>query len=196
MIAGLTKNKSVNEKGLIDYVCKVVQEKNLYRREFEVLKNESSDRFHVNNNIKNLIKKNSQEQTFLVQKEPGRAGMIEAYDETRTEQHLAQSKDSNDHMIVNFSIMLLEMALRHHIIRSIGESGTSESLANMLIPKLIKYISGKHVSLALCSLRVLVHLSQLTGKSALKVLLDRRQMILDGVFELISNVSMICLVSL
>ena len=122
----------MTEKGPIDYVCNVIKEKNLYRREFKALKKRSNDRFHIDNDIKSLVKKNRNEATFLVQKDPGRSGMIEAFDEKRTEQLLSVTKESNDHMIVQFSIMLLEMALKHHVIHGLSEGVAVQALGDLL----------------------------------------------------------------
>jgi U3 small nucleolar RNA-associated protein 20 len=187
IIVGFTKNTTVTEQGLITYVQKVINDKNLYHREFETIKNKKNDKFSVESNKSQIVKNHRSEEHFMVQKNPGRAGKIEDYDEKRTEQTLSISKESNDHMIVHFSVMLLEMALKHHVIRGLNDGVAVDVLGKTLIPKLVKYISGKHVSLALCSLRVLIHLSQQNTKNTLPILQEKKQTMLDGVFDLISN---------
>jgi len=168
VLAGLAKNPTVNQSAVVQFATQKVNEKGLYQRKFEQTNRDAYNRYQVS---KAFLE--NPEQYYLVQPEPGRLGAIESNLDSRLHQ---LGTTSNEHYIVQFVIALVDNCLKMHQIKDI-------TLLDTLVPKLIKYVSGKHLKLALAALRVLVSLQKHKDSAANK----KRQDILDSILELMLN---------
>ncbi|KAL0489900.1 hypothetical protein AKO1_006008 [Acrasis kona] len=187
---GLSNNASVTLSCCFEYLVDLSNDKNLYHKTFAAL-SVNLDRFSTDYKHKKVDKQKQKDDNYLVQKDPGRSGHVESNDHLRTSSQLLESRDHIDHVIVQFAMELMEIKIKQSSSNALFDASEMRILINTFVARLIKYVSGKYVGLALASLRILIILSQRFNKKAgeLDQLLKKsRQVILNAVFDLIAHV--------
>ena len=175
LLKGIMRNKNLTNSIAIEVIVEALNNYRLYKKSFKTVLEGEQDRF---NSVK--TSKNRQEENFLVQKEPGRLGAIDQSDDMRMK--LLAGLIDNTHVIVQFYLKFFEKCMRSGKIPLQNHVETIDSV----IPLMVKYVSGNHLSVALVAFRILIECAKRLPKT-FKSLEENKQNLLDSTFDILTN---------
>ncbi|KAL9643431.1 hypothetical protein ABK040_010046 [Willaertia magna] len=175
LLKGLKLNGGLKEKPSLDHIIDSLKLYRIQKKTFKTSSEIEEDRYQLSK-----PKNNKLEENFLIQKEPGRVGVISEYDESKMK--LLAGLIENTHIIVQFYLKLFETFIKRSKVKL---DECTEEMENV-IPLLIKYIGGKQLNVALISLRILIECVKKYPKK-FEMIEDRKNDILNNTFELMLN---------